>query len=79
MLLSLFSVASRESSKRTPGHLDGELAGFLVLLGSDVFPSLPTLPKKIKINIKLFVPGLSVLRLAGEDDDFKRLPMTASH
>lgn len=77
MLLSLFSVASRESSKRTPGHLDGELAGFAVLFGSVVLPSLPSLPKKININI--FVIGLSILLIVGEEDNFKRLLMTAGY
>jgi len=42
----LFSVASRESSKRTPGHLDGELPGLVALIGSVALPSLPPLAKK---------------------------------
>ena len=74
MLLSLFSVASSESRNRTPGHLDGELAGFAVLLASVVLPSLSPLPKKININI--FGIGLSIVK-AGKEDNFKRLLMTA--
>lgn len=46
VLLSLCSVASRESSKRTPGHFEGELEGLADLVESAkppiLLPPLPT-------------------------------------
>ena len=53
MLLSLFSVANKERSKRTPGHFEGELVGFAVFAASVppliLRPSLPTKSKKKNI------------------------------
>ena len=53
MLLSLFSVANKDRSKRTPGHFEGELVGFAVFAESVppliLWPSLPTKSKKIYI------------------------------
>lgn len=40
VLLSLCSVARSDRSKRTPGHLEGALVGFAVLLESVVPPLL---------------------------------------
>lgn len=53
VLLFLFFVVSRESSKWIFGYLDGELVGFVVvLLGLDVLLFLLFLFNKIMINIK---------------------------